>query len=207
MKYTWRVAQETLRMIPPIFGGFRKTLTDIEYEGFLIPKGWQVRESLPRVTCPLIFIDHSTNTHLRNFQFLFTIEYCGMTRIIHLINRFTGLPAWLIWTAASSKNHQNSIQLVSKIQPPYLLIVTFHSEGGLVFAQDMSLQGSKLLSLYIILLLNSRGSFVVVTAPLEGIQCRYPLRDFQFKLCQGTYCDLDQLVGKLVIKTEWFNEA
>ncbi|KAI3456944.1 hypothetical protein Pfo_013607 [Paulownia fortunei] len=42
MKYTWRVAQETMRMIPPIFGGFRKTLTDIEYEGYLIPKGWQI---------------------------------------------------------------------------------------------------------------------------------------------------------------------
>ncbi|KAI3456943.1 hypothetical protein Pfo_013606 [Paulownia fortunei] len=42
MKYTWRVAMETLRTIPPIFGGFRKTLEDIEYEGYLIPKGWQI---------------------------------------------------------------------------------------------------------------------------------------------------------------------
>ncbi|CAI9773438.1 unnamed protein product [Fraxinus pennsylvanica] len=32
MKYTGRVAMETLRMIPPVFGGFRKTLKDIEYE-------------------------------------------------------------------------------------------------------------------------------------------------------------------------------
>ncbi|KAF7815808.1 taxadiene 5-alpha hydroxylase-like [Senna tora] len=42
MKYTWRVALETLRIVPPIFGGFRKTLKDIEYEGYLIPKGWQI---------------------------------------------------------------------------------------------------------------------------------------------------------------------
>ncbi|KAK4851553.1 hypothetical protein QYF36_016246 [Acer negundo] len=42
MKYTWRVAMETLRMIPPVFGGFRNALKDIEYNGYLIPKGWQI---------------------------------------------------------------------------------------------------------------------------------------------------------------------
>ncbi|XP_050367643.1 beta-amyrin 28-monooxygenase-like [Argentina anserina] len=42
MKYTWRVAQETLRIIPPVFGGFRNALKDIEFAGFLIPKGWQI---------------------------------------------------------------------------------------------------------------------------------------------------------------------
>ncbi|KAH6778493.1 hypothetical protein C2S51_009805 [Perilla frutescens var. frutescens] len=42
MKYTWRVAMETLRAFPPLFGGFRKTLEDIEYQGYLIPKGWQI---------------------------------------------------------------------------------------------------------------------------------------------------------------------
>ncbi|KAF4377116.1 hypothetical protein F8388_017520 [Cannabis sativa] len=42
MKYTWRVAMETLRMISPIFGSFRKALKDIEYGGYLIPKGWQI---------------------------------------------------------------------------------------------------------------------------------------------------------------------
>ncbi|KAM4102946.1 hypothetical protein ACJW30_06G041200 [Castanea mollissima] len=41
MKYTWRVAMETLRIHPPVFGGFRKALKDIEYGGYLIPKGWQ----------------------------------------------------------------------------------------------------------------------------------------------------------------------
>ncbi|XP_027333578.1 taxadiene 5-alpha hydroxylase-like [Abrus precatorius] len=42
MKCTWRVAMETLRIFPPIFGGFRKAATDIEYEGYFIPKGWQI---------------------------------------------------------------------------------------------------------------------------------------------------------------------
>ncbi|KAF8023742.1 hypothetical protein BT93_F1051 [Corymbia citriodora subsp. variegata] len=42
MKYTWRVAMETLRMVPPIFGGFRVALRDIDYGGYLIPKGWQI---------------------------------------------------------------------------------------------------------------------------------------------------------------------
>ncbi|KAK4398510.1 Beta-amyrin 28-monooxygenase [Sesamum angolense] len=42
MKYTWRVAMETLRTVPPVFGGFRKTLEDIDYEGYIIPRGWQI---------------------------------------------------------------------------------------------------------------------------------------------------------------------
>ncbi|XP_061984535.1 cytochrome P450 716B1-like [Populus nigra] len=42
MKYSWRVAQETLRLVSPIFGGFRKAVKDIEYDGYLIPKGWQI---------------------------------------------------------------------------------------------------------------------------------------------------------------------
>ncbi|TVU38845.1 hypothetical protein EJB05_12237, partial [Eragrostis curvula] len=42
MRFTWRVALETLRTIPPIFGSFRRALEDIEFDGYLIPKGWQV---------------------------------------------------------------------------------------------------------------------------------------------------------------------
>ncbi|GAV68644.1 p450 domain-containing protein [Cephalotus follicularis] len=42
MKYTWRVAMETMRIFPPIFGAFRKALKDIEYEGYIIPKGWTI---------------------------------------------------------------------------------------------------------------------------------------------------------------------
>ncbi|KAE8125584.1 hypothetical protein FH972_020367 [Carpinus fangiana] len=47
MKYTWRVAMETLRMVPPVFGGFRKAQKDIEYGGYLIPKGWQIFWTTP----------------------------------------------------------------------------------------------------------------------------------------------------------------
>lgn len=42
MKHTWRLAMEVLRMVPPVFGNFRRALKDIEYGGYIIPKGWQV---------------------------------------------------------------------------------------------------------------------------------------------------------------------
>jgi cytochrome P450 len=42
MKITWRVAQETLRIVPPGIGGLRIALEDIEFDGYCIPKGWQV---------------------------------------------------------------------------------------------------------------------------------------------------------------------
>ncbi|BAT80757.1 Taxadiene 5-alpha hydroxylase [Vigna angularis] len=42
MKYTWQVARESMRLFPPIFGSFRKAVTDIEYEGFVIPRGWKM---------------------------------------------------------------------------------------------------------------------------------------------------------------------
>ncbi|KAJ9147183.1 hypothetical protein P3X46_029372 [Hevea brasiliensis] len=42
MKYTWQVARESMRLFPPIFGSFRKAIVDIEFEGFIIPRGWKV---------------------------------------------------------------------------------------------------------------------------------------------------------------------
>nr|ATG29985.1 CYP718B1 [Taxus chinensis] len=42
MTYTWRAAQETMRLLPPIFGSFKKAIVDFEYEGYTIPKGWKV---------------------------------------------------------------------------------------------------------------------------------------------------------------------
>ncbi|KAM1494634.1 hypothetical protein ACFX14_028994 [Malus domestica] len=42
MKYTWRVAQELMRMVPPVFGSFRTTVKDTQYGGYDIPKGWLV---------------------------------------------------------------------------------------------------------------------------------------------------------------------
>jgi cytochrome P450 len=42
MKFTWQVAQETLRIDPPIFGNFRTAHEYIEFDGYCIPKGWKV---------------------------------------------------------------------------------------------------------------------------------------------------------------------
>ncbi|RLM59055.1 hypothetical protein C2845_PM18G04470 [Panicum miliaceum] len=42
MRYTWAAAMETLRMVPPPFSMLRRALDDVEYGGYLIPKGWQV---------------------------------------------------------------------------------------------------------------------------------------------------------------------
>ncbi|KAI3714024.1 hypothetical protein L1987_72614 [Smallanthus sonchifolius] len=42
MEYTWQVARETMRLCPPIFGSFRKAITDIDFQGFTIPRGWKV---------------------------------------------------------------------------------------------------------------------------------------------------------------------
>ncbi|MFS8015414.1 putative taxadiene 5-alpha-hydroxylase [Helianthus anomalus] len=42
MKYTWRVATELTRINPPVALSFRRAKQDIEYGGFIIPKGWQV---------------------------------------------------------------------------------------------------------------------------------------------------------------------
>lgn len=44
MKYTWRVSQELLRIIPPVFGSFRKAVKDTSFGDYDIPRGWQVRQ-------------------------------------------------------------------------------------------------------------------------------------------------------------------
>ncbi|OMO90110.1 Cytochrome P450 [Corchorus olitorius] len=42
MKYTWRAAQELMRINPPILGSFRQVTKDITFDGYDIPKGWQI---------------------------------------------------------------------------------------------------------------------------------------------------------------------
>ncbi|XP_010922745.1 taxane 13-alpha-hydroxylase [Elaeis guineensis] len=42
MKYTWRVAQELMRIIPPVSGSLRKAVKDLHFGGYDIPQGWQL---------------------------------------------------------------------------------------------------------------------------------------------------------------------
>ncbi|KAF8781312.1 hypothetical protein HU200_000575 [Digitaria exilis] len=42
MRHTWAAAMETLRIVPPAFSMLRRALADVEYGGYVIPKGWQV---------------------------------------------------------------------------------------------------------------------------------------------------------------------
>jgi cytochrome P450 len=65
MKHTWRVALETLRMVPPAFGNFRKAQKDIEYGGYLIPKGWQVSR---------IYISSLLSHHMSLFETIINLK-------------------------------------------------------------------------------------------------------------------------------------
>lgn len=42
MRYSWNVVCETLRLTPPVQGGFREVVTDVSFSGFSIPKGYKV---------------------------------------------------------------------------------------------------------------------------------------------------------------------
>jgi retinoid hydroxylase len=47
MTYLDRVMREVERMYPPIGGGFRGVVTEFEFNGYRVPKGWQVLYRIP----------------------------------------------------------------------------------------------------------------------------------------------------------------
>jgi len=46
MTYLEQVLQEVLRLIPPVGGVFRKVVKDCQFNGYLIPKGWNVLDQI-----------------------------------------------------------------------------------------------------------------------------------------------------------------
>ncbi|KAM0941164.1 putative taxane 13-alpha-hydroxylase [Dioscorea sansibarensis] len=81
MKYTWRVAQEIMRMIPPVFGNFRKAMKDISFAGYDIPKGWQVFWEV-------------TQTHMNNeiFEKAASFDPSRFENLSRSIQTFTYIP-------------------------------------------------------------------------------------------------------------------
>ncbi|KAL3679415.1 hypothetical protein R1sor_022371 [Riccia sorocarpa] len=66
MKYTWAVIQESLRLQPPVTGTFRTAKTDLECNGYSIPKGWTMMwNTMNSHHDPKFFQDPSTFNPVR----------------------------------------------------------------------------------------------------------------------------------------------
>lgn len=78
MKHTWRLAMEVLRMVPPVFGNFRRVLKDIEYGGYIIPKGWQVVKRDLTATSGKVYL-HGTCVNLIHFSNYLKVFWASST--------------------------------------------------------------------------------------------------------------------------------
>jgi len=95
MSYTWRVAQETLRYIPPVSGIFRKATIDIQYGEYTILKGWAI--SL------ILFVFNS-------FLFLFFFPFLKCSLFVTRCMK-------LYWSRYSTNNMDELFQQPKKFDP------------------------------------------------------------------------------------------
>jgi retinoid hydroxylase len=61
MTYLDRVLREVERMYPPVGGGFRGVVEEFEFNGYRVPKGWQVLYRIPEAHFDAAVYPHPTS--------------------------------------------------------------------------------------------------------------------------------------------------
>jgi retinoid hydroxylase len=82
LPYLSNVLKEVLRLNPPIAGGFRKVVEDVEFKGYLLPKGWNISYQItmthqdfniysdPNIFDPERFIDSREKQLHRDYAYI-----------------------------------------------------------------------------------------------------------------------------------------